>query len=211
MTEIITLEKMFNDEKYKVRAALQSGAVIAYPTDTIYGLGVDAFNAKAVRSLLDLKRRPPGKPVSVLYTDIASVFRDFKHLNDFQQKVVRALLPGKVTLILPTGPQSRFPKEITSDNTLGVRVIDLEPLNCLLRLFPHPITTTSVNPAGEPPARTVAEILSYFGAQISLILAHGEAINSLPSTIIKIGESDFEILRPGAVSPAEIKARISRQ
>lgn len=196
---------MFSDEKYKVLKALQAGAVIVYPTDTIYGLGVDAFNAKAVRGLLDLKGRPAGKPVSVLYADVTAILRDFKNLNDYQKNVVRSLLPGKITLILPTEPHSRFPKEIIADNSLGVRVIDLEPLNCILRQFPHPITTTSVNPAGQSPARNVAEILSYFGDQIFLILACDKTTDSVPSTLVKVGEKSLEIVRPGAVTAAEIE------
>lgn len=209
MTEIIVLEKMFSDEKYKVVKALQAGAVIVYPTDTIYGLGVDAFNVKAVRNLLDLKGRPAGKPVSVLYADVTAVLRDFTHLNDYQQKAVQTLLPGKITLILPTDPHSQFPKAIAADNTLGVRVIDLEPLNCILRQFPHPITTTSVNPAGQPPARSVAEILSYFGDQISLILACDKATDSVPSTLVKVGGKSLEIVRPGAVTAAEIEEKMN--
>jgi len=210
MTEIIALEKLFCDEKRTVLSALQSGAMIVYPTDTIYGLGVDAYNAKAVQNLLALKGRPPGKPVSVLYANTEAVLRDFKHLNDFQQKVVRRLLPGKITLILPTDLHCQFPKEITADNTLGVRVIDLEALNCILRQFPHPITTTSVNPAGQPPARSVAEILSYFGDQISLILAHDKTTDSVPSTLVKVGENALAIIRPGAVSAVEIEEKMNK-
>jgi len=210
MTVILALEKLFCDEKRTVLSALQSGTIIAYPTDTIYGLGVDAYNAKAVCNLLELKGRPPGKPISVLYAAVEAVFRDFQHLNDFQQKVVRKLLPGQITLVLPTAPNNHFPREITSDNTLGVRVIDLEALNCILSQFPHPITTTSVNPAGQPPARSVAEILSYFGDQISLILARDRTTDSVPSTLVKVGGNSLQIMRPGAMSITEIEEKMNQ-
>jgi L-threonylcarbamoyladenylate synthase len=117
-------------------------------------------------------------------------------------------LPGKITLILPTAPHNRFPKEITSDNTLGVRVIELEALNCILRQFPHPITTTSVNPAGQPPARSVAQILSYFGDRIALILAHDKTTDSVPSTLVRVNENSLEIIRPGAVTATELEERM---
>ncbi|HPC35751.1 MAG TPA: L-threonylcarbamoyladenylate synthase [Candidatus Marinimicrobia bacterium] len=210
MPEIISLAKATNVDYQKVLTTLQSGAIIAYPTDTIYGLGVDAFQPQAVRKLLQLKGRTSGKPVSVLYADVTSLLSDFKYLNDYQQRVVRTLLPGKITLILPIGPDSFFPEEITIDGTVGVRVITLEPMNRILRQYPHPITTTSVNPADAPPARSIAEIISYFDDQISLILEYEIATDSLPSTLVKVGESKLEIIRFGAVSPAEIEEKMRK-
>jgi len=210
MTEIIALEKITKSKVDQVLKVWRNGLIIAYPTDTIYGLGVDAFNQKAVQNLLALKGRPVGKPVSILYADVANALNDFKHLNDYQQKTVRALLPGKITLILSVGPKSLFPEEIAGDGSIGVRVTDLEPLNRILVQYPHPITTTSINPAEKPPARTVAEIISYFGAQISLILTYEKATGDLPSTLVKISGNSYEIIRTGAVSPVEIEEKMKQ-
>ncbi|HOV24479.1 MAG TPA: L-threonylcarbamoyladenylate synthase [Candidatus Marinimicrobia bacterium] len=210
MPEIISLAKAADIDCQKVLAILQSGAIIAYPTDTIYGLGVDAFQPQAVQKLLQLKGRTAGKPISVLYADVPSLLSDFKHLNDYQRRVVKTLLPGKITLILPLSSNSIFPVEISADGSVGVRVISLEPMNRILRQYPHPITTTSVNPANAPPAHSAAEIISYFGDQISLILKYEIADDSLPSTLVKVGKSELEIIRIGAVTMAEIEEKMKQ-
>jgi len=210
MTEIIDLETIGQSDVAKVLNAWRKGMVVAYPTDTIYGLGVDAFNRKAVQNLLRLKRRKGGKPTSVLYADTPAILNDFEHLNDYQQKAVQALLPGKITLILPTHPKCRFPEEITSNGTIGVRATDMELLNRILRQYPYPITTTSINPPEAPPARNIAEILSYFGDQISLILTCEQATGSLPSTLVKVGKSSLEIIRAGAVNSVEIEEKMKK-
>ncbi|OQC44756.1 MAG: Threonylcarbamoyl-AMP synthase [Candidatus Marinimicrobia bacterium ADurb.Bin030] len=111
---------------------------------------------------------------------------------------------------MPLSSNSIFPVEISADGSVGVRVISLEPMNRILRQYPHPITTTSVNPANAPPAHSAAEIISYFGDQISLILKYEIADDSLPSTLVKVGKSELEIIRIGAVTMAEIEEKMKQ-
>lgn len=210
LAEVIDLHQPVPTLPAKVAQLLQNGAVIAYPTDTIYGLGCDALNPEAVRRLIELKGRPSGKPISILYASVEHLLSDFPNLNSFQVAVIKRLLPGKITIILPLVLPEQFPAEIVATGSVGVRVIDLPPLLPILRNYPHPITTTSVNPAGQPPAKTVSEILSYFGDQISLILDYGKSPAGQPSTVIRLMEREFAVEREGAVPINLIKERLAQ-
>jgi|UPI00036B7093 L-threonylcarbamoyladenylate synthase len=209
-TTVIDLHHWSEDFVAIVTKTLAQGAIVAYPTDTIYGLGCDASNLAAVQSLNALKGRSAGKPMSVLYASVERVLADFPHLTAFQQKAVRQLLPGPVTLILPAPSPCSLAKELIANGWIGVRVIALPVMMPLLQAYPRPITTTSVNPAGEVPARSAGEILSYFAGQISLILDYGELCSVLPSTVVRISSDSFSIERSGAVPDEFIQTQLTR-
>jgi len=205
MSEILRLEAKAGSRFNQV---LAEGAVVAYPTDTVYGLGCDAANPDALQRLDLLKGRPARKPYSILYSDVSRLLADFPHLNDYQVRLVRRLLPGKVTLVLPVASASSIPANVVADGRVGVRVVDYPALQTLLAQYSRPVVTTSANPADAVPARNVAEILNYFGAQISLILDGGDAGCSLPSTVLRLETDGYEILRAGAVSEMEITHKL---
>jgi L-threonylcarbamoyladenylate synthase len=206
MPEIISINIISAAQVEAILTALSFGQVIAYPTDTIYGLGADIFNSSAVRNLIRLKGRSSQKAISVLYSDVKRLLKDFPNLNSYQQKAVRSLLPGHVTLVLPMNDQY-FPEQFVDEGFVGVRVIDMEPLNRILRRFPNPITTTSANPSGEKPAENTEEIIRYFGDSVPIVLKSSDPASRVPSTVVRILSDKFSILRQGAVSANEIAQR----
>ncbi len=208
MTEIISINSITEREKEKVINALKSGEIIAYPTDTIYGLGVDVYNSCAVQKLIELKGRDYQKPISILYPDVYLALRDFGNLNSYQREFVKRLLPGQVTLILPISDKNQFPSEFVKGGYIGIRVIKLDAINKILSKYPNPISTTSVNPSGKPPATNLQEILSYFDDHISIILDNGPS-KVLSSTVIKVCDSRYEILRQGIVTFEQIEEKVS--
>lgn len=199
---IISLDRWTSDDRADIFATLRQGRVIAYPTDTIYGLGIDVFNTGAVETLLRMKGRSSQKPVSILYAGVERLLQNFNHLNNFQRYAVNALLPGKVTLLLPVKSDEQFPSPFSRDGYVGARVINLPELNTLLMDYPNPISTTSINPTDETPARSVAEIQRYFPEEISYIIDNGSVKRALSSTIIKLNMNSWNIIREGAV-PAD--------
>lgn len=210
MPRIISLEKLTIADMNRILSTLRNGEVIAYPTDTIYGLGVDIFNQDAVKKLFGIKKRILDNPVSILYPSISRVVTEFDNLNPFQKSVVENLLPGKITLLLPLKNSSQFPQEFVKDGFVGIRVIENASLNNLLINYESLISSTSANPSGERPARDVGEIISYFGERISIIIDIGPSKFIEPSTIIKVRENSYEITRYGAISKAEIEARMKK-
>jgi len=207
---IVKLQYLDAAGKAQIYNALQSGKIIAYPTDTIYGLGVDAYNSQGIDKLFSLKGRDSNKPVSILYSNVSAVLADFQNLNEYQQRAVRSLMPGKVTLLLPTPSKKHFPDIFIQESYIGVRVVDLPALNNLMDGYPHPISTTSINPAGLPPAKNVQEILDYFGAELAVIIDNGKADSTRSSTVIKLYDDSWEILREGAVSQLQIEISLSK-
>ncbi|MGC9363949.1 MAG: L-threonylcarbamoyladenylate synthase [Fidelibacterota bacterium] len=201
---IIRLNDYTDTQRQELFRTLEKGEIIAYPTDTLYGLGVDIYQPLGVERLLALKGRLSDKPFSILYPNCKSLLADFDHLNDFQLRVVNRLLPGRVTLLLPVKSPNQFPAPFVSNGYIGVRVVDLPALNRLLAGYPHPISTTSVNPAGAKPACSVAEIRSYFPDQIKVVIDNGKAATSPGSTLLKLYTERWEILREGEVSAVRI-------
>ncbi len=206
---IVKLRYMNAAGKAQIYNALQSGEIIAYPTDTIYGLGVDIFNPKGIDNLFHLKGRESAKPVSILYSNVSAVLADFQNLNEYQQLVVRSLMPGKVTLLLPTLSKKHFPDTFIQENYVGVRVVDLPALNNLMDDYPHPISTTSINPAGLPPAENVQEIIDYFGSELAVIIDNGKTDSTRSSTVIKLYDDSWKIIREGAVNLFRIESMLS--
>ncbi|MBU4446728.1 threonylcarbamoyl-AMP synthase [bacterium] len=206
---IVNLQYLDAAGKAQIYDALQSGKIIAYPTDTIYGLGVDVYNSQGIDKLFSLKGRDSTKPVSILYSNVSAVLADFQNLNKYQQRTVRSLMPGKVTLLLPMPSKKRFPDTFIQESYIGVRVVDLPALNNLMDGYPHPISTTSINPAGLPPAKNVQEILDYFGSELAVVIDNGKTDGARSSTVIKLYDDSWEILREGAVSRSQVEISLS--
>lgn len=205
MTKIVKLKEVDSEIIQQVHDHLREGDVIAYPTDTVYGLGVDIFSPRGLHRLAILKGREHNKPFSILYSSVERLLSDFSSvLNEYQKFLVNRLLPGKVTLVLPAPPEKKFPPEVVMDNHVGVRVVAHAAINRILEGYENPVTTTSVNPSGKPPARNKGEILRYFEDKISLLIYDRPVRKAGVSTVIKVTRDSFHILREGAVSIFEI-------
>jgi len=205
---IFSLAKIGLTERQQIHSALRQGKVIAYPTDTLPGLGVDVFQPQGIARIFRLKGRDEHKPLSVLYSSVSRLLNDFKHLNAFQREVVSAFLPGSVTLLLPAPPD--FPKALISKGYVGIRIVDYPHLNQIFEDYPHPITTTSINPAGQPPATSTAQILTYFKDQIAIIIEDQVAYSPLGSTVIRLTNDNWEMVRAGVVSQNSIEAKFQQ-
>lgn len=205
-TETLSINVIKQEDIY---ANLKAGEIIAYPTDTIYGIGADIYNASAVEKLFETKERDYSKPVSLLYFSKAKVLEDFAHLSDYEKFFIKEFFPGPVTLILQAIDEKQFPFPFIKDGKVGIRVIDHPKLNALMQDYPNPITTTSINQTGERPAESPREILSYFPHQFSLIIDDGPTTNKVASTVIFLTPDNYKILRESAVSAIEIESKIN--
>ncbi|MBL7135608.1 MAG: threonylcarbamoyl-AMP synthase [Candidatus Marinimicrobia bacterium] len=206
MPKIFPINSVSENDKEEISNTLKSGEIIAYPTDTIYGLGVDIYNSQAVQKLVNIKGRFLHKPISILFSDVYLALKCFNHLAAYQKEFIKRLLPGQVTLLLPVVNKDQFPPEFVREGYIGIRVVKLDYLNRILSMYPHPISTTSVNPSGKIPATNAQEIISYFGGHISIILDNGP-LQALSSTVIKVYDSEYEILRQGMVTFEEIEEK----
>ena len=168
-----------------IRQAIEvmaNGGVVLYPTDTVYGLGANIFNKKAVKKVFELKKRNPTKPLSVLVKDLENIELIAK-VGDYERENIRRYLPGPYTLIL--NKKSVVPRTVTGGLTqVGVRIPDNEISRNLAKIFP--ITTTSANLAGLEVRQSVEDILSQLHDEVDLVIDVGTLEDASPSTIIDL-------------------------
>lgn len=187
----------------RVASALRQGSVVAYPTETLYGLGVDPLQEEALKRLYQLKGRPTGMPVSILVRDVPMLEEVAQELPGPALRLIEAFLPGPLTLVLPARPH--LPLLLTAGTgKVGVRISAHPLMEHLFSEYPSPITTTSANPTGKPNARDAKKILSYFPRGIECILDAGPVPGGIGSTVVDVTGERPEVLRKGAISAKEI-------
>ncbi len=185
-----------------------SGGVIAFRTDTFYGLGADPLNANAVKRIHDLKGREEGKPILVLISDFDQIDR-FIDSPDSYKQIANRHWPAALTLVGTA--RSELPIELTAGtNTIGLRLPDDEAVRTLARACGGALTATSANVSGSAPARTALEVQDYFLTRIDLIVDGGTATVTEPSTVVDVTTSPARLIREGAVPREKLKGLFVR-
>jgi len=174
---------------------VKQGGLLVYPTDTVYGLGCDPFNAKAVERLFRVKRRE-AKPISVLCHSIESV-KKVARLNASALRLAKTFWPGPLTLVLPMRLKLAFPIH-QGTGAVGVRIPALPLCVELLRLCGGFLTGTSANLSGQPSCRTAKAAVRTFGTGVDMILDGGR-LERMESTVISLLGEGIEVLRYGPV------------
>ena len=182
----------------KAVQCLKSGGIIAIPTDTVYGLGADPFNADAVQKLYTIKGRPDGKPIPLVLSSVADVHRVARNLPDFFFHLTDRFWPGGLTIIVEA--KDLLPVLTAGGNTVGVRIPDNPLLLQILEAFGGPAAITSANLSGEPPATSPQEIGEELASRIDVIVDGGETPGPIPSTVYDISISPPIIRRHGVIS-----------
>ena len=178
---------------------ISEGGVIAFRTDTFYGLGADPFNATAVARIKALKGREENKPILLLLADASIADRFIADRSQQFEEVARRFWPGPLTIV--GRAVTNLPSEITAGTgTVGVRVPADSDVRDLVRECGGALTATSANPSGNEPARSADEVRDYFGDQIDLILDGGEVTATEPSTVVDVTSTPMRIIRQGAAN-----------
>ena len=177
---------------------LKSGGIIAIPTDTVYGLGADPFNADAVQRLYTIKGRPDGKPIPLVLSSVDDVHRVAQNLPDYFFHLTDRFWPGGLTIIVEA--KDLLPVLTAGGNTIGVRIPDNPLLLKILQAFGGPAAITSANLSGEPPATSPQEIGETLASRIDVIVDGGKTPGPIPSTVYDISVSPPIIRRHGVIS-----------
>ena len=193
----------------RIAATVSGGGVIAFRTDTFSGLGADPFNAFAVQKVKDLKGREGNKPILVLISDLEHLDRLIENRSAAFDELANQFWPGALTIIGEA--TDRLPTELTAGTgSVGVRLPDDEGVRSLVRACGGVLTATSANPSGEPPARSAAEALEYFGESVDLIVDCGAAKTDQPSTVVDASGRDVKLVREGVIAWDEIQRALHR-
>ena len=211
-TEIFDIDPDNPDVTVLERTAeiIRAGGIVVYPTDTLYGFGVDARNQIAMNRLYELKGRDKKKPVSLIVKNLNQAESIVGKLHEYERTVFRKLLPGKITLILKKRKNTELPK-LTQFRKIGFRIPHYKISKILSELADCPITSTSVNISTKNNLSSAKEIKALFNNQVDIILNAGSLKNSKGSTVIDLVTMPPTILRAGAISKKEIEGFLGYQ
>jgi L-threonylcarbamoyladenylate synthase len=180
------------------------GGVIAFRTDTFYGLGADPFNRSALQRIKQLKGREATKPILVVISHIDQIDRFISKRSKTFDLLAEQFWPGPLTLIGKAALD--VPTEITAGTeTIGVRLPDDDNVRALARACGGALTATSANPSGQAPARVAEDVERYFGAAVDLIVDGGAARAGRPSTVVDVSGAEPKLIREGAVPWSELQ------
>jgi len=178
----------------KVAAQLKRGAVICYPTDTVYGIGCDIFNQKAVKRIYQLKNRAKGKPFSFMCESLKSV-SNYCHVSNMAYRLMKKHLPGPYTFVLPT--MKIVPKIMTSkQKTVGIRVPDNNICRMLTEALGNPILTTSASLEKDCSPADPYDFADVLGGRVDEII-DGGYVYPEPSSVISLVHDYPEVIREG--------------
>lgn len=187
------------------KSILQDGGLIAFPTDTIYGVAADPFNPEAIMRIFAAKERPDEKALPVLIGDFDQLGDLILHFDERLHRIATAFWPGPLTLILPKSP--KIPAELTPYPTIGIRMPNLAFTLALLQQT-GPLATTSANISGGPNPVDSASVMAQLGGRIDLILDGGSTPGPTASTVADLSGPEIQILRSGPVSLSDLQSRI---
>lgn len=177
--------------------ALSAGGVVAYPTDTLYGLAANPRSASAVSRLFAVKAREAGHAIPLIAADEAQAALAGE-FTDAVRRLARAFWPGPLSIILQARPDVDR-GVVANDGTIAVRVPDSEIARALARDFGYCITATSANLSGKPPTASAAVVRATLGGRVDYILDAGDAPGGAPSTIVDVRQGVPRLVRAGAV------------
>lgn len=194
-----------------VASSLESGQVVALPTDTFYGLAVDPVNLRAVEQIYELKTRAKHKPLSLLIANLAQAYELVREVDSTFDLLAEKFWPGPLTLIVKAS--SRLPLRVTANTgNVALRIPEATIARAVVEQFGLPITATSANLAGAPECTHARCVREQLGDKLPLIVDGGPTARSQPTTIVDLsgGANSWMIVREGAIPTYDIALALQR-
>jgi L-threonylcarbamoyladenylate synthase len=205
--ELFLVDPFVPDEAVIARAAriLIDGGIVAYPTDTLYGLAIDPRNASAVGRLFAVKERPGAQAIPLIAADQAQVEREVGRMTALASRLAARFWPGPLTLVIEALPTiSRA--LLAGTRRVAVRVPDHAAARMLAACVDCAITSTSANLSGQPAPASAAQVVAALGDRVDAVIDGGPTRGGPPSTIVDVIHEDVHLVRPGAISWDEVRA-----
>jgi L-threonylcarbamoyladenylate synthase len=184
---------------------LSGGGLVAFPTDTVYGLGAMAFDANAVSKIYMAKGRGQEKAIPILISDVDLIHKVSSGVSEYAVKLGKKFWPGPLTIVVPRHPT--IPDVVSPLKTVGVRIPNLNVTRELLRLT-GPLAVTSANLSGQTSPSTAKGVNAQLNGRIPLILDGGVTPGGIPSTVVDCTGDEPVVVREGPISLEEIKVAI---
>lgn len=205
MTEIVAMnpEAIDRPRLKEIVGKIREGAVVAYPTETFYGLGVDVTSPAAIKKLYEVKRRDWSNPVAVIVADTVMLEGIVAEVPEQGRVLMRAFWPGPVTILFRTNDS--ISRELTTNTgKIGIRISSHPLAQALCEALGAPLTTTSANLSGLPPSTCVRHLKNYFGDRLDIVIDGGQLEPSRGSTVVDVTEEKVVLIREGVVPAARI-------
>jgi L-threonylcarbamoyladenylate synthase len=201
----MTISPSVTEQVEQAVAILRNGGIVAYPTDTIYGLGADIYNDAAVKKVFEAKNRPHDLPLPVLIDDVKQLEELVSKQTPASIELIKRFWPGALTIIFNKAPGLRSLALAGSDK-IGIRLPDHEVTRLIIRKLDRPIAGTSANLHAGKITRTADEVRNQLGSNVDFIINTGPCPGGIESTIVDVTIDPPAIVRQGAVPENEIMA-----
>ena len=190
-------------ELNKVNKALAQGKLVIFPTETVYGIGADATNAKAVDSIFTAKGRANDNPI-IVHLGSKEDIEKYAHIrNNIEKKLIDAFMPGPFTIILKK--RDNIPNNVSANlDTIGIRIPSNSIANTILKTSGIPVAAPSANISGKPSGTNIEDIKEEFQDKVAYIIDGGNTDIGLESTVVKVNDNIPTILRPGFITKDDI-------
>lgn len=189
-----------------VAKEMKAGKVAIFPTETVYGIGTNAFNEKACEKIYEVKKRPKNKPLIVLISNIDMLYEIIQTTNEVENKLIERFWPGPLTIVFEKKGNTKLSKIVTAEkNTVGVRMTDGKIAKILVEKAGVPIVAPSANLSGKPSGTKISDIIEDFSDNVDYILDCGDIQDKTTSTLVKVENDIIHILRQGKITKDELE------
>lgn len=208
MSKYLNLEKEQEYKKIEEPAKiLKDGGIVVFPTETVYGIGVNGLNEPAIKKLYKIKQRPINKPISLLVNSIEMIEKVAKDISDIEYDLIKKFFPGPLTIVLKK--KENVPDILTAGlETVGIRMPENDIALKLIEYSGVPIATPSANISGKPSGTNMKEIMKDFNDKVDYFIDGGVSKIGVASTIVQIIDGIPHILRKGKFSEEQIKEQV---
>lgn len=204
MTKYIKREKIDNSDIIEISNAIKEGKLVVFPTDTVYGIGTNAYDKEACERVYEVKGRPKAKPVIVLIPDISMLKELVDCIKPLEQKLIDAFWPGPLTIKFKK-KNGILPNIVcASERYFTARLINKGILHKIIQKSGFPIIAPSANFSGKPVEKKIENIINEFDGKVDYILDYGDIENNIVSTIVQIVDDKAFIIREGRIKKEEI-------
>ncbi len=201
------------DVVHRAVQALVEGRLVAFPTETVYGLAASAIDGEAVARLIDVKGREQAHPLTLAIKSDHDALDYAPNMNPLARRLARRCWPGPITLVVDdSSPESlikQLPRTVQQavvpSDTIGLRVPAHQTIMDVLRMITGPVVLTSANRSGEPDALTAEDVVASLGDDVALVLDDGPSRYGQPSSVVRVRGGQFEMLREGVVPERTVR------
>jgi L-threonylcarbamoyladenylate synthase len=193
-----------NEELKEIAMLIKNGGIVLFPTETVYGIGTNGLDEKAVQKLYKVKKRDTKNPINLLVSSMSMIEEITKDISPIEYKLMETFFPGPFTIILKR--KNIIPNIVTANSDfVGIRMPSSEISKKLVEFAGVPIAAPSANISGKPSGTNLLDIKDEFSNQLDFIVNGGESRIGIESTIVKVIDDIPHVLRPGFITPEQIK------